>query len=58
MINRRHALLLGGAALITRDAVAQSKYPERPIRLVVPIAPGGLAEERHFSRAERLASAR
>jgi tripartite-type tricarboxylate transporter receptor subunit TctC len=49
MINRRHALLLGsgclaGLALITRGAVAQSKYPERPIRLVVPVTPGGITD--------------
>src|SRR5215468_4978291 len=44
MINRRHALLLGAAALIPSDAVAQAKYPERPIRLVIPFAPAGVAD--------------
>jgi len=44
MINRRHAMLLGAAALISSDAVAQAKYPERPIRLVIPFAPAGVAD--------------
>ena len=49
MINRRDALVLGsgclaGAGLIARRAIAQSKYPERPIRLVIPFVPGGVAD--------------
>ena len=46
MIRRRDLLALGLAALSARSltphpAFAQSKYPERPIRLVVPFPPGG-----------------
>jgi tripartite-type tricarboxylate transporter receptor subunit TctC len=45
-MNRRGLLALGVVALLAsalpRDALAQSKYPERPIRLIVPFAPGGL----------------
>jgi tripartite-type tricarboxylate transporter receptor subunit TctC len=45
-MRRRDLLALGSAALsshalIPRPAFAQSSYPERPIRLVVPFPPGG-----------------
>jgi tripartite-type tricarboxylate transporter receptor subunit TctC len=45
-MKRRDLLALGVVAIsewaLTRHAPAQSKYPDRPIRLVVPFAPGGL----------------
>src|SRR5262245_28210113 len=45
-MKRRDLLALGVVALsapvLPRNAFAQSKYPERPIRLVIPFAPGGL----------------
>src|SRR3954451_9952187 len=48
-MNRRDYLLLGAAALLERvvgptPAFAQTKYPERAIRLVVPYAPGGVVD--------------
>ncbi len=45
-MKRRDLLALGVVALsasaVTHRALAQSKYPDRPIRLIVPFAPGGL----------------
>jgi tripartite-type tricarboxylate transporter receptor subunit TctC len=40
--DRRRALTLGLLALATRRSFAQSKYPEHPIRLVIPFPPGGV----------------
>jgi tripartite-type tricarboxylate transporter receptor subunit TctC len=43
-INRRDLLgygLAAGSALLSRGANAQSKYPDRPVKLVVPFPPGG-----------------
>lgn len=47
MISRRNILEFGLAALAVRaiaarPAFAQSRYPERPIRLVIPFPPGGV----------------
>jgi len=56
-MKRRDLLALGGAfsvAALTRHALAQSKYPERPIRLVIPFAPGGLYDSTGRPLAEAL----
>jgi tripartite-type tricarboxylate transporter receptor subunit TctC len=45
-MKRRDLLTYGAAALsasaLTRSALGQSKFPDRPIRLIIPFAPGGL----------------
>lgn len=60
-MKRRDCFMLGGAAMIARllDAKpvsAQSKYPERTIRLVVPYAPGGVVDAvaRHWADKVKL----
>jgi len=44
-MKKRHFLALSGSALLSglasQTTLAQSKYPERPIRVIVPFAPAG-----------------
>lgn len=40
---RRGLLILGAAAVLPRPAAAQ-RFPDRPVRLVVPFAPGGSSD--------------
>jgi tripartite-type tricarboxylate transporter receptor subunit TctC len=61
-VKRRDALVLGLAtlsarALAPRSAVAQSRFPERPIRLVIPFAPGGVYDAVGRPWAERMKTA-
>lgn len=44
-LSRRHALALGAAALAAPSvASGQGRFPERPIRLIIPWAPGGSSD--------------
>lgn len=43
-IRRRHALTALAAAALPGLAAAQARYPERPIQLLVPFGPGGVAD--------------
>ncbi len=50
-LTRRSALALGGSALAL-PALAQGRFPERPIRLIVPWPPGGSADAQLRSLAD------
>ena len=59
MIRRRDLLALGAGALaapalLPRAAFGQAKYPERPIRLIVPFPPGGAYDTVARPWAERI----
>jgi len=43
-MKRRTLVLLAAAALLPTIALAQSEYPDRPITMVVPFPPGGVAD--------------
>lgn len=43
-ISRRHTLALAGAALAPATLRAQPRFPERAISILVPFAPGGIAD--------------
>jgi tripartite-type tricarboxylate transporter receptor subunit TctC len=40
-IHRRVLLAIAGAAVLPRLGFAQGSFPDRPVRLIVPFAPGG-----------------
>jgi len=57
-MNRRHLLALalaGIAAASTQGALAQSTYPDKPITMIVPFPPGGVADTVARPVAEALA---
>lgn len=53
----RRAALAGGAGLVAapQPALAQGRFPERPIRMIVPWAPGGSSDMQLRSLAEQAA---
>jgi tripartite-type tricarboxylate transporter receptor subunit TctC len=54
-LSRRAALIGAGALVSTRALQAQQAFPTRPVRLIVPIAPGGANDIIARMIAERLA---
>src|SRR3954470_9483203 len=57
-MNRRHLLALSCAAIataFTQHAFAQSSYPDKPITMIVPFPPGGVADTVARPVAEALA---
>nr|WP_314073681.1 tripartite tricarboxylate transporter substrate binding protein [uncultured Roseococcus sp.] len=44
LILSRRASLAGGLATLTTPALAQSRFPERPLRIIVPVAAGGISD--------------
>ena len=57
-MDRRDCIRWGGAAFVAQlfgsRAFAQSKYPQSPIRLIVPYAPGGVVDAVARNWAERM----
>lgn len=52
-LSRRNLLLLAAAAALPLPARAQGAWPDRPVRVVIPVAPGGSLDilGRTFARA-------
>ena len=55
---RRTALLAVGAAWLAGPAGAQGRFPDRPVTLLVPFGPGGIADLTARAVAEHMGKAR
>ena len=55
MINRRHLLAAGTAGALLPAAATAQAYPSKPIRIVVPFGPGGIADLTARAIANKLA---
>jgi tripartite-type tricarboxylate transporter receptor subunit TctC len=55
-MNRRQWLALAALATLATGALAQGSYPTKPIRLIVPFAPGGTSEIVSRSVAQELSN--
>lgn len=51
-VSRRAALVIGASAALARPALAQGRFPDRPIRLIVPWPPGGSTDGQMRAMAE------
>jgi tripartite-type tricarboxylate transporter receptor subunit TctC len=56
-MDRRSFLAAAAAAMAAPSALAQARYPDRPIRLIVPFGPGGLADVTARVVGERMGQA-
>lgn len=56
-MDRRNTLLTLGAALAAPQAFAQARFPERAITVLVPFAPGGIADITARAVGEHMAKA-
>jgi tripartite-type tricarboxylate transporter receptor subunit TctC len=54
MTTTRRTILAAGAALLATPALAQGTWPERGLRLIVPLSPGGIADTMARLAAEHL----